>query len=582
MADEESVFGGSDCNLPPVTPVPSAHMLVNPLVPEPPDDIPDCDDQPLDPLPEDPPCPPLVVSNATITIIPPELPPTVTFTITRGPNCDYDFDLNIELPDTGCPTITPITPTPTTKSVTFNPTPQVSFAFTKDPVNCDFDFDLDISVPCPPLTPITTRSTAISFSDTPTVAYGFTLGSDCDYDLDIDISAPCPPITPTTTTNIDVTYGAGTLSYYFNKTAGCNYALNMSLNVPCPAISPTTTRSTTVPFIDSSVGSTDYYFAYTTGCNYDLRINVTAPCPTIGPLYSLADEIDVPLDETDTPYGKLKFGFDYSVGCEYELRIDLKTGCMPVLPLVPTDFTDFTFSKDTPKLTYRFESGEGSCTKTIKFDGFALPCIPNPTLTAEVHTSSPGTDPVLDFSVDTDSECNQEWYFDLTIPMGAQGAQGEQGEGPPGAQGDMGPQGFQGDKFAIVPYKDRFIGLACTEMGEPRFEEVMTIAIPDDTCVVTAEIDDRFMQSVEDGSIVAVGYTVTHPIRVGIVVTDNVIKIRVGPDSLVKDVAVTVKLSGIRRGHDWRFKEFSAQEAQNNLRFWDSWRRQGAIDFTSY
>lgn len=573
MADE-SVFSGSSCDLPPVTPVPTAHMLVNPAVPDPPDDIPDCADAPLDELPPDPPCPPITLSNASIEIVPIEDPPYVLFTITRGPNCDYDFNLEIGVPDSGCPTITPITLT--TKPIVFaTTTPQMTYQFTKDPDNCSFDFDLDFEVPCPPITPITPTAKGVSFG-TAGLTFGFTQGVDCDYDLDIDIEAPCPPIGPTTPTNIAATYGSGGLTYAFTASPGCTYTLELDIEYPCPALTPTTLTDQPVSFnADPDEGHISYYLTPGVGCTYEFVISeATIPCVAMLPTWATPTEQFVYLDDTDTPYGELRFGFEYSAGCVWQLNIELKTGCMPVLPLVETMYDTITWGETGYGFQYHFEVAEASCSKTLQIDQLKLPCLPNPNITVDAVMGAPASELTFEVSCDTDADCIQEWYFNISIPPGAQGPQGD--EGPQGGDGPQGPQGHQGDKMAIVAYEDTFIGLACTEMPEPRFQEIMVVELPDYQVASVVEIDPRFLGVIEPNSLRVVSCAANSPVRVGAAIVDNKLKVTTDGYQRVA-VVVTVMLSGIRLGHNWRFKEFTKRQAMSNLKFWDGWRSGGLI-----
>lgn len=642
MADE-SVFDGSDCDLPPVTPVPTEHMLTNPVVPAAPDDIPDCDDTPLDPLDEDPPCPPLTISTPTITVVPElEHPPTISFTLTKGLNCDYDFDLDIEL---GCPTgLTPNDATPASKTLNFGTNP-LTFAFTKTDDNCDFDLDIDFDVPCPPITPLFSGMTPrpITFSDTPTMQFGFTVGTACDYELNIDISAPCPPITPQIPTEVPVVFAEAipAMVYQFQKGPSCDYELQIEeITIPCPVMSPNPgVQAPNVSYAESdeSPGYVQYGFQSGPDCEHTLDIDIELPCPKMTPFYDTIaeDPIRVDLDPDDTPYGELKFGFVYNSNCQWELRMDLKTGCMPVLPLVETPFNTITYGQEGYQMAYHFESDPEECKKTFEVTQLVLPCIPTPAVTADITIGEMGSQATFSANVTTNSGCQQVWDFDISVPAGGpqgyqgyqgfqgeygqqgyqgwqgwqgyqgdvgtqgwQGFQGDVGFGNQGFQGDMGPQGWQGmvgnqgdvgqqgfqgapgDKMAIVPYRNSFIGLACVEAGEPRFEEVITMKFVRGQFRKLVPLDDRYVQACEPLSIKAVSAVADWLVRVAVrVVNGHVLSVLIDPHD-EEEVEVTVKLSGLRKGHVWRFREFNREQYESNLRFWDGWQRQGAIDFS--
>ncbi len=645
MADE-SVFDGSDCDLPPVTPVPTAHMLLNPVVPDPPADIPDCDETPLDPLDEDPPCPPLTISPPTITVVPElEHPPTISFTLTKGDECDYDFDLDIEL---GCPT--GLTPNSIDAQAVPFGTSGLRFAFTKNEDNCDFDLEIDLDVPCPPITPLFAGMTPIPipFSETPTIQFGFNKGPDCDYELEIDLSAPCPPIMPQTPVEVPVVFAELALpmmAFQFAKGPSCDYELQIEeISVPCPILTPNpAVQKPQVAYGDDAddVGYIEMGFQAKPDCEHELDIEIELPCPRMRPWYDDMEPVQVLLDPDSTPYGELKFGFVYTPGCQWELKIDLKTGCPPVLPLVETPFNTISYAQEGYQITYHFESDEEECKKTFEVTELKLPCLPTPSSTPTITMGAMGTDPEFTAVCTTDAGCQQDWVFTIKVPAGGpqgyqgfQGFQGEQGwqgqQGWQGFQGDMGPQGWQGmdgqqghqgqqgaqgfqgeqgwqgnqgfqgfqgeqgfqgnqgmagDKLAIVPYGDRFIGLACVEAGEPRFEEVMTVTFVRGQTRKLVAIDDRYVRACESNSIKAVGTSVDRLLRVAAYIAANAAL--PGPTLCVmidphdeEEVEVTVKLSGLRKGHVWRFREFSAEQYESNLRFWDGWQRQGGLDFS--
>ena len=144
-------------------------------------------------------------------------------------------------------------------------------------------------------------------------------------------------------------------------------------------------------------------------------------------------------------------------------------------------------------------------------------------------------------------------------------------QGPQGAQGAPGPQG---DKMAIVPYRgiagteDEYVALACVEMPEVRFEDVVRVAVGDRRHVRQL-IDHTYLKVCEEDTIEVVSAVASEPAIIGARVERNQLVIEC--DRKVK--FVTVKLSGLRRGVTWRFRRHTKDEMDANTRFWSGWNR---------
>jgi hypothetical protein len=159
----------------------------------------------------------------------------------------------------------------------------------------------------------------------------------------------------------------------------------------------------------------------------------------------------------------------------------------------------------------------------------------------------------------------------------AQGAAGPAGSaGPAGAAGPAGPAGAKGatgDKYAIVPSQNEgvYVGLICTEMPEPRFEDVIKIPVfSEGKSSVEHEISETFRFVVEESTIEIISCVPSDPVIWGGYVKDG--KIFINFDG-GKPEFVTVKISAIRSGRlDRRFSTYTKEEADKNVRFWDSWR----------
>lgn len=126
--------------------------------------------------------------------------------------------------------------------------------------------------------------------------------------------------------------------------------------------------------------------------------------------------------------------------------------------------------------------------------------------------------------------------------------------------------------MAIVAYCDgertSYISLICTEAPEARFTDIMQLLYvgKGDT---EHEIDPRYIASCVPGSIEVVSVVPHVPVTVGAYVRDNKVVI-----STISSLdRVNVMLSGLRRGHPGRFVEYTKEDMDRNMAFWDSWRK---------
>jgi hypothetical protein len=149
---------------------------------------------------------------------------------------------------------------------------------------------------------------------------------------------------------------------------------------------------------------------------------------------------------------------------------------------------------------------------------------------------------------------------------GMQGPQGNPGmDGMPGMQG---PQGPPGDKMAIVPFEDRYLGLFCVESPDVRFEDVVRVPITGTT--TTISIDPRFLGVCESGSVEVISIATPVPALAGAMVAGESLRIQI-TGALPPFVIVT--LSGIRRGRNGvRFPLKTREQMLRNNSFWDQAR----------
>ncbi len=172
-------------------------------------------------------------------------------------------------------------------------------------------------------------------------------------------------------------------------------------------------------------------------------------------------------------------------------------------------------------------------------------------------------------------------------PQGPSGPTGPTGPastvpGPTGPPGPIGPRGLPGDpcagKLAIVPFRDHFVGLFCTEMPEARFEDLLTYTLGVQHHQPTVEllIDERLTDVCEEGTLAVVSVTANKPLRIGTSITRrlgqtfavlhfNATELR---EYMFDRLTVTLRLSGVRRGLTERFPVKTAEQMQHNNEFW--------------
>ena len=107
-------------------------------------------------------------------------------------------------------------------------------------------------------------------------------------------------------------------------------------------------------------------------------------------------------------------------------------------------------------------------------------------------------------------------------------------------------------------------------MPEAIFEDIIQIQTNYDKSI-TYEIDKTFLSVCEEESVTISSFVPSSPCIFGAYVQNSKIYIKFKDSS---PEFVTIKVSGIRKGRkDRRFPIFSAEQAQKNNEFWDSWKK---------
>jgi len=331
MADHPA-FDPTKCDVEPVERIPCEDLLVDPRVPDPPKEIPDCPATEIEKLPPDPPCPELNVKRHP-DFPSPQVPAYMDHDICETPK------LNFKIEKVGC---------------------------------CDFDFVIDLCIPCPDLEPLYPfiKGVPFTFSES-TLTYGFIRKPNCDFEFRIDLEIHCPFIGPLGfAVNKGVRYGPALLTYSFSKTGACDYFLNIDVSVPCPAVGPIFPGEVTpIPFNGvSTLGFLVYWFNRGVNCNYDLDIFAAAPCPPIGPNEPLTKLIPYSKQQTIRYYMRRAQNPDGSPKCEYELIIDARIKCPRIEP-INLKTVPLTQVNTAPKLRYIFLKNETTCEYELVIQG---------------------------------------------------------------------------------------------------------------------------------------------------------------------------------------------------------------------
>ena len=141
-------------------------------------------------------------------------------------------------------------------------------------------------------------------------------------------------------------------------------------------------------------------------------------------------------------------------------------------------------------------------------------------------------------------------------------------EGPPGTDAVGNSPGAQGAKLAIVESCGRCVGFQVMEAPQTMFRDHMRIKIPRLRGLVTARLDARFLECLDEHdepeilACSAEGDVCAELAAGGVV-------LRCKPALKVRTAYVTIQ--GVARGH-WgrRFPEFTREQMKRNTAFWSS------------
>lgn len=132
------------------------------------------------------------------------------------------------------------------------------------------------------------------------------------------------------------------------------------------------------------------------------------------------------------------------------------------------------------------------------------------------------------------------------------------------------PSGSGSDKSnAIVPVswnKTGYAALHTFETPEIRFGDVMTVTVRQKN--TTIDIDPRYLEVCEPGTVQICGCQPDMPVVVGAVVKGNKVQLRFADEKARAKVQLVISLTGIRKGFaGWRFPDRTRRQFEANERF---------------
>jgi hypothetical protein len=241
---------------------------------------------------------------------------TITPTPQEGPNtaCQFAVDLDIGIPQTPTPPCPDITGT---VNLTSSGTPSAALSITPtapaaptDPCAYAITLDLDIPTPCVPNIDVTAAIACVNGANSPIFETAVTKGATgCDYLIDLNVELPpirpCPVITSSLSLKTGDLAGALTVSKTTptNATAACSYSVDLDLYIPTAC---TTSISTTGSIQYGDAWDPSMQFTATksaSGCHYDLVLDIDLPPYPACPEFSG----DVSVYESTQPTGSITF-----------------------------------------------------------------------------------------------------------------------------------------------------------------------------------------------------------------------------------------------------------------------------------
>lgn len=125
--------------------------------------------------------------------------------------------------------------------------------------------------------------------------------------------------------------------------------------------------------------------------------------------------------------------------------------------------------------------------------------------------------------------------------------------------------------------EDEYIALACVEMPEVRFEDVIVLWLNQahvqehGVYELRQKLDARFVDVCEPNSINVTSIVPSVFAEVAADVIGDELIVLVRTEHVPMKLTATV--SGLRLGHTWRFRQHTKADAEANQRFWSAWRQ---------
>lgn len=492
-------------------------------------------------------------------------------------NCDWDLYLNIGWP---CWELNPQTEWTEPENQQVVPFPQryLQFSFKKIP-ECEWELEMAIGWPCMELNPqggwqIADNLPGRRSYPQALIEYQFVAQPDCEWELEIDVGWPSPQFRPGSFRYAQFLGAQPYLwrdnryrvMYGFSYSAECDWNLNMAVSWPCAGFAPQHTSIypfRTVPAIKAciDVSKLHYRFVHTPDCDWDLGQQIEIPS---GITYTLDVTVSNTSEEADC----------YSESSVSTAMSAFETYISACARKYTTDF-DFHWVLSQPCTGPQGPQGGAGSDGPDGPDGPQGPQGPTGPTGEQGWPGEPGPP-------GPHGHC-------VAGPQGIRGPQGPRGPdgpkgpaGPPGANGPEGPQGGEGptgppgdsgggesgnEKPAIMQVGTQCLGLACMEMPQPIFEDLVIAKIPAGQHRYNLRIDSTFFAVCLLDSIRVASLATGYPCRIcGEVVEDQ---LQLWRDDATKELPVIARLAGVRRGcGHLRFPERTQIEMIRNQKFW--------------
>lgn len=314
--------------------------------------------------------------------------------VSNSDSCAYDFNFDFYIPCTGIN----LNVTGTEFSISGSG-PSVGIA--KNTEGCDYTFDFEFKIPCVELVAsavVSSGAAAVSLDVIHT-----TTATVCAYDFNFDFEFPCAEITA-----VAVCPGPNDVEISIVKitsSTSCDYEFNFDFNIPCLDITGTASVSG-----GPSVCALVITPAPTpTVCAYDFNFDFKIPCLALTITGEVTGDSRATLLVTrQTNVDPTGYPPDPGDPCEYGFDFEFNIPCAVIDLTAVAEFTDATSGLSV--VVEKLDSGD--CIYDFNFE-FKIPCAE---ITAEATVVGTGACHLDLVHVQTVNQCAYDFNFDFEIP----------------------------------------------------------------------------------------------------------------------------------------------------------------------